>query len=390
MTPLAAVLTRAWYAPQPTLLAQLLRPLSWLFGGLAASRRAAYRYRLLPTVRLPVPVIVVGNISVGGTGKTPLVIALAQALRALGRRPGIVSRGHGRDRRDVRVVHVDDDPRDTGDEPLLLAASGAPTWIGADRVAAARELLSAQPETDVILADDGLQHYALARDVEIVVIDGSRDLGNRMLLPAGPLREPPSRLASVDAVVRLQAQSDMRAAENDPPGASSHATSPPRPPSRSSPESPSPGLRIGARARPREFSMTHESQAWRNLAHPGLALDVDALRDPTTVAIAGIANPQRFFDALRALGFSGETRAFPDHHRYVQSDVAFPHARAVLMTEKDAVKCRTFADARMWMLPIRARVDCALVELVMERIDGSKAARDARLSRDEGAARARS
>jgi len=390
VTLLAAVLTRAWYARQLTFLAQLLRPLSWLFGGLAALRRAAYRHRLLPAVRLPVPVVVVGNITVGGTGKTPLVIALAEALRARGRRPGIVSRGHGRERRDVRVVHVDDDPRDTGDEPLLLAASGAPTWIGADRVAAARALLSAQPETDVVLADDGLQHYALVRDVEIVVVDGSRDLGNRMLLPAGPLREPPSRLASVDAVVRLQPQSAMRAPGDDERAASSHAMSPSRTASRSNPESQSSALLMGARARPSEFSMTHEPQAWRNLADPGLALDMDALRDPTTVGIAGIANPQRFFDALRALGFSGETRAFPDHHRYVRSDVAFPHARAVLMTEKDAVKCRPFADARMWMLPIRARVDCALVELVMERIDGSKAARDARLSRDEGAARSRS
>jgi tetraacyldisaccharide 4'-kinase len=389
VTPVASVLTRAWYAPQPTLLAQLLRPFSWLFGGLAALRRAAYRHRLLPAARLAVPVIVVGNITVGGTGKTPLVIALAEALRAHGRRPAIVSRGYGRDGLGVRAVNVDDDPRDTGDEPLILAAS-APTWIGADRVAAARALLAARPETDVIVADDGLQHYALARDVEIVVVDGSRDLGNRMLLPAGPLREPPSRLASVDAVVRLRAQSADGATTGEERGVTSQPTlRSSRSASTANPESASPALRIGARARPAEFSMTHEWQAWRNVADPGVTLDVDALRDSTTVAIAGIANPQRFFDALRARGFVGETRAFPDHHRYVRSDVEFRHARAVLMTEKDAVKCRAFADPRMWMMPIRARVDPALVELVMERIDGSKAARDARLSRDEGAAHSR-
>jgi tetraacyldisaccharide 4'-kinase len=239
VTPLAAVLTRAWYAPQPTLLAQLLRPLSWLFGGVAALRRAAYRHRLLPEARLPVPVIVVGNITVGGTGKTPLVIALAEALRARGRRPGIVSRGYGRAGHGVRAVRIDDDARDTGDEALLLAASGAPTWIGADRAAAARALLSAEPETDVILADDGMQHYALARDVEIVVIDGSRDLGNRLLLPAGPLREPPSRLACVDAVVRLRATPAAGATENRGRARSSPPTlQPARPPSRLNPEPP--------------------------------------------------------------------------------------------------------------------------------------------------------
>jgi tetraacyldisaccharide 4'-kinase len=252
-------------------------------------------------------------------------------------------------------VRVDDEPVVTGDEPLLLAAA-APTWIGGDRVAAARGLLASHPDVDVIVADDGLQHYALARDVEIVVIDETRDLGNRMLLPAGPLREPPSRLASVDAVVRLRPHGDANAS------------------------------RVPASTRPGEFDMTHEWQAWRNLANPDLAFDSDALHDPTTVAIAGIANPRRFFDALHARGFRGATRTFPDHHRYVRSDVVFPGARAVLMTEKDAVKCRAFGDARMWMQPIRARIEPALVDFVLEKIDGPEAPRNAGVPGDQGSA----
>ena len=160
--------------------------------------------------RLPVPVVVVGNITVGGAGKTPLVAALAAALRERGFRPGIVSRGYGRRSDDVRRVVVGDDARDAGDEPLILAETGVPVWVGADRAAAARALLVDSPDVDVIVSDDGLQHYALARDVEIAVVDGDRALGNGRLLPAGPLREPASRLASVDAVVRLR--SDAHAA----------------------------------------------------------------------------------------------------------------------------------------------------------------------------------
>ena len=352
MNGLAALLTRVWYAPQPTALAQLLRPLSWLFGALAALRRAAYRLRVLRAHRLPVPVIVVGNLTAGGAGKTPLVAALADALRRRGRRPGIVSRGYGRPTNDTRPVNAGDDARDVGDEPLLLAGSGMPVFVGAQRAAAAQALLAAHPDIDVVVCDDGLQHYALARDVEIAVVDDAREFGNRLLLPAGPLRERPSRLASVDAIVRLVAT---------PPPASS------------------------ASAR-REFVMVQETQPWRNVAHSARAFDAALLRDPSTVAIAGIANPDRFFGALRAAGFRGRTRAFADHHRYKAEDVAFPGARAILMTEKDAVKCRAFADPRMWMQPIRARIDAPLVDLVLEKLDGSQAARNAGVPGHQGSA----
>jgi tetraacyldisaccharide 4'-kinase len=350
----AAVLTRIWYAPQPTALSAALTPLAWLFGGIVALRRFAYRHRWLRRVRLPVPVVVVGNITAGGAGKTPLVAALVEALRARGFHPGIVSRGYGRTGRDPRAVRAADDACDTGDEPLILAESGVPVWVGSDRAAAGQALLVAHPDVDVIVADDGLQHYALARDVEIAVVDGDRGLGNGHLLPAGPLREPPARLASVDAVVRLRTGRG-----SVPPIAG-------------------------------EFAMSHVPLPWQNLVDATRAFDSSTLRDPATVAIAGIAHPARFFDALIADGFAGRTRAFPDHHRYTRDDVAFAGAPAILMTQKDAVKCRAFADARMWMLPIRARIDPALVELVVEKLDGSEVARDARVSGHQGSADLRS
>jgi len=349
----AALVMRSWYAPHPTVLSAALRPFAWLFAGIVWLRRFAYRQRWLRRVRLSVPVVVVGNITAGGAGKTPLVAALVDALRVRGFRPGIVSRGYGRRGHEPRGVRANDDASDTGDEPLILAESGAPVWVGRDRAAAAQALLAAHPDVNVIIADDGLQHYALVRDVEIAVIDGERALGNRLLLPAGPLREPESRLASVDAVVRLLS--------------SRHAIAP-----------------VG------EFSMWHEPQPWQNLVDPARAFDVATLRDPATVAMAGIGRPERFFGALIAEGFTGRTHAFPDHHRFSRNDVAFVGAPAVLMTQKDAVKCRAFADARMWMLPIRAQVDPALVELVVEKLDGSQVARDARVSGHQGAAGPRS
>jgi tetraacyldisaccharide 4'-kinase len=356
VTPLSALVSRSWYAPHPTPLSVVLTPFAWLFGALAALRRVAYRRGLLRRHRVPVPVVVVGNITVGGAGKTPLVATLVEQLRARGRRPGIVSRGYGRRRDDVRAVRAGDDAADVGDEPLVLVASGAPVHVGRDRPAAALALLAAHPDVDVIVADDGLQHYALARDVEIAVVDATRGLGNRMLLPAGPLREPPSRLATVDAVVTLLA------------GAASGDTV----------------------VAPREFAMTQQPQPWRNLVDPSRAFDPRLLRDPAAVAIAGIAHPDRFFDALRTQGFAGATQRFADHHRYSRADVAFADAPAILMTEKDAVKCRAFADARMWMQPIRAKVDAALIDVVVRKLDGFQAARNAGVPGDQGAADPRS
>ena len=346
-------LLAAWYAQRLTPLTAALAPVAMVFRAAVALRRALYFSGALPGERLPVPVVIVGNIVVGGSGKTPLVIALADELRVGGWHPGIVSRGHGRRTRDTREVRVGDDPRDVGDEPLLLAATGAPVVVGRDRVAAARALVAAHRDVDVVVADDGLQHYALARDVEIAVVDAARELGNEHLLPAGPLREPASRLDSVDALVWRTA----------------------------------PGERPRMRAHAHEFVAAYELASWINVADPGLRFDQAWLVDPATVAIAGIANPDAFFDALRASGFAGRAHAFADHHPYARSDVAFPGAPAVLMTEKDAVKCRAFGDARMWMLPVHARIDPALVDFVLEKIDGPEAPRNPRLSGDEGSPR---
>ena len=352
MSRAGAALARTWYSRRPTLASALLGPLAWIFGGAAALRRAGYRSNLLRRTRIGVPVVVVGNITAGGSGKTPLVAALVRALAARGRHPGIVSRGHGRRTGDTREVRVGDDPRDAGDEPLLLAATGVPIVVGRDRVAAARALLAAHPDVDVVVADDGLQHYGLARDVEIAVVDAAREFGNERLLPAGPLREPVSRLDSVDALVWRTA----------------------------------PGTRPRMRAHAHEFVVEYRPAAWINVIDASRRFDAAWLADRASVAIAGIANPDSFFDVLRAQGFAGRTCAFADHHRYTRNDVAFPGAPAVLMTGKDAVKCRAFGDARMWMLPIDARIDPALVDFVLEKIDGPQVARNAGLSGDQGPA----
>ena len=334
-------LVAAWYAPGLTPLTAALLPLSFLFRAATALRRGAYRRGLLPSAWLPVPVVVVGSIVVGGVGKTPLVRALGAALAQRGWRPGIVSRGYGGSNAAPRAVATKDDPAVVGDEPLLFAADALPVWIGRDRVAAARALLAAHPDCNIILADDGLQHCKLRRSFEIAVIDKARGFGNGALLPAGPLREPRSRLERVDAVVWLVSGSSP-ASMRDAAG--------------------------------RETVMTHEPLPWRNLARPDAVADPGAWRAGGIHAIAGIGNPSRFFDLVRRLGFDPVCHRFPDHHRYVPADLEFPDAVAILMTEKDAVKCAAFADARCWCLPIRARIDPALIARLERTIRGRQAA----------------
>ena len=332
-------LIAAWYRPGLSPLTAALWPLSVLFRCAVAARRLAYRLGALRAAAVGVPVIVVGSIVVGGTGKTPLVRALAAALRERGLRPGLVARGYGGTNTAPRAVAAGDDADEVGDEPLLLA-DGFPVWIGRDRVAAARALLSAHPECDVVIADDGLQHYALERGFEIAVIDAARGLGNGCLLPAGPLREPRRRLDAVDAVVVLAADG---------------ATPPPA---------------YGDR----QSLMRYEPLQWRNLARPDATADPSAWRRAAVQAVAGIGDPARFFALLRRLGLDPVCHAFPDHHRYTAEELSFPGAVAVLMTEKDAVKCARFADARFWYLPIAARIDPALIERVTRTIRGPQAA----------------
>lgn len=318
-----------WYRLSPLHL--LLYPLSLLFGALAALRRLLYRSGVLARVRLPVPVVVIGNISVGGTGKTPLVLWLAQQLVENGWHPGIVSRGYAGDGARagmVRQVNADDDAAEVGDEPLLMAQRAlCPVWTGRDRPAAAQALLAAHPECDIILSDDGLQHYRLHRDVEIAVVDGARRFGNGLLLPAGPLREPLSRLRSVDAV-----------AVN------------------------------GGTASAGEFAMRLGGTRFHNLLNPDRVLAPAHFAGQCLHAVAGIGHPQRFFHHLEQLGLKVQAHPFPDHHRYRADDIAFDDADAILMTEKDAVKCAAFANERHWVLRVDAQIDPSLFQLILGKV----------------------
>jgi tetraacyldisaccharide 4'-kinase len=306
---------------------------------LVALRRALYRAGFLYRERLPVPVVVIGNITVGGTGKTPLVIYLALALRALGRRPGIVSRGYRGDATQVVEVTAGSDPGAAGDEPLLLARrTDCPVFVGRNRVAAARALLAGHPECDVILADDGLQHYRLARDVEIAMFD-QRGVMNGWSLPAGPLREPVSRLAEVDAVV-LNGTAVSPAPTFDRP----------------------------------LFVMHLLGDSFYRLDDPRTKCSAADLAGKKLHAVAGIGAPQRFFDRLSAMGLSVAEHAFADHHSFREADFAFA-GDAILTTEKDAVKlARLRLPLPVWVLPVTAEVSPDLAAFVLEKLNGHPSA----------------
>jgi len=320
---LSSLLQRQWL--QGGWLSDLLLPLSGLTALAVAAKRILYRRGWRCAWRAPVPVAVIGNVLVGGTGKTPVVMAAVQALQARGWRPGVISRGYGADIGPrPRVARGRPPASEVGDEPALIAAvTGVPVAVHPRRADAARALLQEWPEVDVIVADDGLQHLALARDVEIVVQD-RRGVGNGRLLPAGPLREPPSRLAEVDAIV-------LRTDAAGP------ATLPPQPSVRVTAMQLRPSayvrLRDGRRLAPQAF--LH--------AHAGLAIG----------AAAGIGRPDSFFDMLRAQGLElAGTLALPDHHAYRQSPFAGLPGDLVLITAKDAVKCEGLDEARLWAVEV--------------------------------------
>jgi tetraacyldisaccharide 4'-kinase len=332
---LARWLQRQWFERRR------LTPALWLFAPLAGLYAAlAWLNRALAKPkRLPVPVVVVGNITVGGAGKTPLTLWLAEQLRARGWHPGVVSRGYGRSGDEVRVVQADSTPEEAGDEPLLIARRGAiPVWVGRSRAAAGEALLAAHPEVDIVLCDDGLQHYTLARDVELAVFD-ARGAGNGWRLPVGPLREPFSRLRSVDAVVAN--------------GVSPATLSAPVP----------------------VFEMSLRPASFYRLDDPAQTCTADTLRTRGRLhALAGIGNPERFFATLAGLGLTCETHPFPDHHRYVQSDLAFAEGGILLMTEKDAVKCAHLTVGEAWVLPVEAELSPALIDHIVEKLRGRQVA----------------
>jgi tetraacyldisaccharide 4'-kinase len=325
-------LTELWYR-EPR--ASLLQPLGWLYRGLLAVRERAYAAGWLRSESAGKPLVVVGNLTVGGTGKTPLTIWLSRELAAQGLRVGIVSRGYrGRESRNPHPVDAAAQWREVGDEALILARrSACPTVVGSDRVAAARALAA---RVDIIIADDGLQHRRLARDCEIVVIDGARGFGNGRLLPAGPLREPLARLESADALV-VNGSAEHASLARAVPGARLLEM-------RLTGEE---ALRVTAGAAPRPLA------AWRG---------------ERVHAVAGIGNPARFFAALRAHGIQVLEHAFPDHHPFAAAELEFADGLPVLMTEKDAVKCTAFADARLWYVPVNAHFAAADAQELLRRV----------------------
>lgn len=308
----------------------ILAPLGWLWCTIARIRLAYYRSATQAAVRLPVPVIVIGNVTAGGSGKTPLTLWLAQRLREAGWTPAILSRGYGaKIKGEPRRVSADDLAAEVGDEPLLLKRrlDGVEVIVHPQRALAGRKAVALG--ADVLLLDDGLQHLQLARDIEIAVVDGARGLGNRRCLPAGPLREPATRLREVDAVV---VQGGIGAAGDG---------------------------------------------QWQMRLLPGEAVNLlDGRRQPLAEflgqrcdALAGIAHPERFFAMLRQLGLSIVGHAFADHHPFTAADLAPFSRRTLLMTEKDAVKCRVYAQPHHWYVPIEADVDEGLAVYILSRLE---------------------
>ena len=287
----------------PTAVSLALTPFSLVYGLVTKIRKAAYISGVLKTHRFDIPVVVVGNLTVGGTGKTPFVITLAERLKIRGWRPGIVSRGYRGKVTEAEIVPADGDPHHFGDEPVLVARkTGLPVAVARRRAQSVEKLLN--ESVDIVISDDGLQHYAMARSAEIVMVDGIEGLGNGFLLPAGPLREPPARLASADIRVRR-----------------------------------------GGEASEGEYSVTAALGTARNLVS-GEEASLDEFRDVPLAALAGIHRPERFFDLLRQHGLTITAHPFPDHHQFCADDI--PAETTVLMTEKDAVKCGRFASDRCW------------------------------------------
>jgi tetraacyldisaccharide 4'-kinase len=313
-----------------------LLPLSSIYGAAVGSRRYLYSKRLRRSIRVPVPVVVVGNLTVGGTGKTPLVCWLVSRLAELGFKPGVVTRGYGGSSGHARLIDASADPDAVGDEPILLARrTGAPVAVGRDRPAAARLLVNAG--CDVVVSDDGLQHYALARDCEIVVIDGERRFGNGSLLPAGPLREPKTRLAAADAVVVNGGRTPLDGA----------------------------------------FSMRLEAASALRLSG-GAVRALEEFAGLEVDAVAGIGNPQRFFDMLRAHGIVVLAHPLPDHARLRAADISFGDRRPVLMTEKDAVKCAKIAGPDHWYVPVTAGFDGGESKILLDIVTGAMSKRASR------------
>ena len=310
-----------------------LLPFSWLYKACVFIRRLAFASGFLPVQRVAIPVIVAGNISIGGTGKTPLIIWLTHFLESNGFRPGIISRGYGgTGSRIPQQVRPDSNPTLVGDEPVLISRNTkVPVAVSPNRYIAANELIQ-HTDCNILLCDDGLQHYSLHRDMEIAVIDGDRQFGNGFCLPAGPLREPVSRLKTVDMVV-----GNGKAGKN-------------------------------------QYLMEYELLNPRMVRDPSVQRELESFTGLQVHAVAGIGNPERFFSDLHSRSIRIIKHPFPDHHPYRPEDLNFQDDLPVLMTEKDAVKCMGFSNENLWYLPVAARLpdsfEYRLITLLKEISNG--------------------
>jgi tetraacyldisaccharide 4'-kinase len=323
---------KLWY--EDYYIASWLSPLAYIYIDIVRFRHFLYRKGFLKSVAFPVPIIVIGNITVGGTGKTPLVIYLAQRLQHAGFNPGIVTRGYrGKNQQWPLLVTANTSTAQAGDEAVLIAnKTGCPVVAAPVRTEAVQYCLDHQP-CDIILADDGLQHYALQRDIEIVVIDGERRFGNNFFLPAGPLREPQERIEAVDFVI-VNGQSEQ----------------------------------------PNEIAMTLVTEVAINLVTDEQK-PLSAFRSQQCHALAGIGHPQRFFDQLSALGIKTNNHYFANHHQFKARHIQFKDPYPVLMTEKDAIKCRDFAGKQHWSVPVKPQLPDAFFKQLLTLIEqkhGSK------------------
>jgi len=318
-------LINSWYQTHP--LRWLLWPLSVLYRLVIALRRSLYQLGLFKQYSVNAPVIIVGNISVGGTGKTPFVIWLAKQLKNAGFRPGIISRGYGgKAEHYPQIVTPESDPRIVGDEPLIISRQSAcPMAVAPKRIAAAKQLLE-QFDCNIIIADDGLQHYALARDIQIVIVDSKRLFGNQHCLPAGPLREPLSRLEQVDFIVHNGSETEA------------------------------------------EFTMTTSQGLAINLVDANIKREISDFQGQIVHSVAGIGYPERFFNQLSDRGLTVHPHHFNDHHPFKPSDLAFDDELDILMTEKDAVKCQHFAKKNMWYIPIEATISGKLEQHLLNKL----------------------
>lgn len=323
-----------WYNPKANILSAVLAPVLWPLSKLVLwqTQKKRTNYVNTPSQKYDSPVIVVGNISVGGTGKTPFIIWLANELKKDEIKAGVVSRGYGANVNEYpHRLTPNDSPEDVGDEPKLLHERlRVPVVIDPNRHNAVKHLLK-EYDVDVVLSDDGMQHYGMHRDLEIALVDGTRGLGNEQLLPAGPLREHASRLGSVDYIVSSVA--------------------------------------VWRNAHVMQYVLDDvlPVNTQQSTSHP-INPSIYHFKGQTVHAVAGVGNPQRFFDALNEQGITVIPHAFSDHHKYTESDLAFEDDFPILMTEKDAVKCRKFVSNKLWYLPVTAHLPNAFQRELIARI----------------------